>query len=57
MDNKIPVEIKCIRYPTMFCNPDACASYKICRAVKMMKIIIDIVAMNMIINCIRDDEI
>jgi len=57
MDNKIPVEIKCIRYPTMFCNPDACPSYKICRAVKMMKIIIDIVDMNMIINCIRDDEI
>lgn len=57
MENKIPVEVKCIKYPTMFCNPDACREYKECRALKMLKIIVDIVTMNKIIDCHRDNEI
>ena len=57
MENKIPVEVKCIKYPAMFCNPEACREYKACRALKMLKIIVDIVTMNKIIDCHRDNEI
>jgi len=54
MSDKIPVEERCIKYQTMFCNPDACCEYRSCRALKMLKIIVNIVTMNTIIDCDRD---